>query len=178
LEIKQARKFWLFLTYFQSDRLVSGKTLSELHIHSSLATRVYYHAGCTKYCKNFTVALKMIDVIDKEQMHDSVTTGEKFTSEDWTCVISMFLKSVNIYFVYGHGRYLVGDTGDIICDVPPLFIFRFSIWRSSKNKSDICHVLCEVLIMLDVTHSQVDVETEFGVVLLDSVSLSVIASIK
>jgi len=31
--------------------------------------------------------------------------------------------------------------------------------------------------MLDVTHSQVDVETEFGVVSLDSVSLSVIASI-
>jgi len=28
--------------------------------------------------------------------------------------------------------------------------------------------------MLDVTHSQVDVETEFGVVSLDSVSLSVI----
>jgi len=67
---------------------------------------------------------------------------------------------------------------DIICDVPPLFLFRFCIWRSSKNKSDVCHVLCQVLIMLDVTHSQVDVETEFGVVLLDSVSLSVIASIK
>jgi len=31
--------------------------------------------------------------------------------------------------------------------------------------------------MFDVTHSQVDVETEFGVVSLDSVSLSVIASI-
>ena len=60
----------------------------------------------------------------------------------------------------------------------PLFLFRFCIWRSSKNKSDVCHVLCEVLIMLDVTHSQVDVETEFGVVLLDSVSLSAIASIK
>jgi len=68
--------------------------------------------------------------------------------------------------------------GDIICDVPPLFLFRFCSWRSSKNKSDVCHVLCEVLIMLDVTNSQVDVETEFGVVLLDSVSLSVIASIK
>ena len=68
--------------------------------------------------------------------------------------------------------------GDIICDVPPLFLFRFCIWRSSKNKSDVCYVLCEVLIMLDVTHSQVDVETEFVVVLLDSVSLSVIASIK
>jgi len=69
------------------------------------------------------------------------------------------------------------QVGGHIYDVPPLFLFRFCIWRSSKNKSDVCHVLCEVL-MLDVTRSQVDVETEFGVVLLDSVSLSVIASIK
>jgi len=75
-----------------------------------------------------------------------------------------------------HRRNLVGDTGDVSGD--PLFLLRFCIWRSSKYKSDVCHVLCEVLIMLDVTHSQVDAETEFGVVLLDSVSLSVIASIK
>jgi len=38
--------------------------------------------------------------------------------------------------------------------------------------------LREVLFMLDVTHSQVDVETEFGVVSLDSVSVSILASIK
>jgi len=81
----------------------------------------------------------------------------------------------------GHGGRVLpafSSGGDIICDVPPLFLFRFCIWRSSKNKSEVCHVLCEVLIILDVTHTQVDVETEFGVVLLDSVSLSVIASIK
>jgi len=36
---KKARKIWLFLAYFQSDWLGSGKTLSELHIHyKSLAT--------------------------------------------------------------------------------------------------------------------------------------------
>jgi len=85
-------------------------------------------------------------------------------------------------------RNLWGDTGyvtpqllgggDIICHVPPLFLFRFYIWRSSKNKSDVCHVLREVLFMLDVTHSQVDVETEFGVVSLNSVSLSILASIQ
>jgi len=47
------------LAYFQSDRIGSGKTLSELHTHSeSLATRVYYHVGCTEYCKNFTVCPK------------------------------------------------------------------------------------------------------------------------
>jgi len=59
---------------------------------------------------------------------------------------------------------------------PPLFLFWFCVWRSSKN--DVCHILGEVLFMLDITHSQVDVETEFGVVLLNSVSLSILASIK
>jgi len=65
-------------------------------------------------------------------------------------------------------------------DMPclPLFLFRFCIWRSSKNESDVGHVLCETLFMLNVTHSQSDVETEFGVVLLDSVSLSILALIK
>jgi len=46
LEIKKARKFWIFLAYFQSDRLGSRKTLSELHIHYKyLTSRVCYHAG-------------------------------------------------------------------------------------------------------------------------------------
>jgi len=74
---KKARKIWLFLAHFQSDRSGSGKIFSELHIHyKPLATTVYYHAGCTEYCKNFTVALKMIYVIDKKQMHDSIITGK------------------------------------------------------------------------------------------------------
>jgi len=94
-EIKKARKIWLG----------SGKTfpeLSELHIHYKyLATRVYYHAGCTEYCKNFTAALNMIDVIDEKQMHDSVITGKEYASKDWTCVISMFLTSFNVYSVCG-----------------------------------------------------------------------------
>jgi len=34
-------------------------------------------AGCKEYCKDFTVALKIIDVIDKKQMYDSVITGNK-----------------------------------------------------------------------------------------------------
>jgi len=53
-----------------------------MHVHyKSLATRVYYHAECTGYCKNFTVALKMIDVIDKKQMHGSVITGKEYASK-------------------------------------------------------------------------------------------------
>jgi len=72
---------------------------------------------------------------------------------------------------------------------PPLFLFRFCIWRGSKNKSDVCHVLYEVRFMSNVTHSEVDDETEFevsldtcvvslSVISLDSVSLSILASIK
>ena len=80
----------------------------------------------------------------------------------------------------GGGRFPLTFSGgeDIICHVSPLFLFSVYIWRSSKNESDVCHVLCEVLFMLDVTHSKVDVETDFGVVSLDSVSLYILASIK
>jgi len=49
---------------------------------------------------------------------------------------------------------------------PPLFSLRFGIWRGFKTKCDVCHVLCEELFMLDVTHNHDDVETEFGVVSL------------
>jgi len=90
--LKLILKFWLFLNtfcffgnqkrqnlaFFQSERLGSGKTLSELHIHyKPLLKRVYNHAGCTKYCKYFTVALKMIDVFDKKQTYHNVITGKK-----------------------------------------------------------------------------------------------------
>jgi len=59
---------------------------------------------------------------------------------------------------YKHGRNLVGDVsphfsrrGDIRCHVPLTFLFRFCVWRGFKNKSDICHILCEKLFMLDST---------------------------
>jgi len=58
------------------------------------------------------------------------------------------------------------DGEDIICHVPPLFSLRVYIWRGFKTKYDVCHVLCEDFLMLDVTHSNVDVKTEFGVVSL------------
>ena len=51
---------------------------------------------------------------------------------------------------------------------PHVYLFRFCIWRGFKNKSDVCHVLCEEVFMLGgrshSLHNQVDVETEFGVV--------------
>jgi len=67
-----------------------------------------------------------------------------------------------LYIRLNHGRNLVVDTGDVsphffrrgghnmLC--PPTFfslLFSHFIWRGFKNKSDVCHVLCEELFMLD-----------------------------
>jgi len=49
---------------------------------------------------------------------------------------------------------------------PPLFSLRVCILRRFKTKCDVCHVFREDFFMLYVTHSHVDVETEFGVVSL------------
>jgi len=65
---KKARVNAAFSGFFQSERLGSGKTLPELHIHyKSLLKRDYNHAGCTKYQKHFTVVPKLIDVIDENK---------------------------------------------------------------------------------------------------------------
>jgi len=77
LKIKNTSQNLTF-SFFQSERLGSGKTLSELHIHYKyLLTRVYDHAGCKEYCKDITVALKIFDVFNKKQMYDSVFRGKK-----------------------------------------------------------------------------------------------------
>jgi len=66
---KKPDKICHFLAFFQSKRLSSGKTLSELHIHHKyLLTRVCDHTGYKEYCKEFAVALKIIDIIYKERM--------------------------------------------------------------------------------------------------------------
>jgi len=75
---KKPDTLWLFLDFFQSKRFGSGKTLSELHFHyESLLKGVYNHAGCTEYCKDFTVALKMINVIGKKKRYDIVISGKE-----------------------------------------------------------------------------------------------------
>jgi len=69
LEIKNPEKNLDFSGFFQSKRLISGKALPELYIHyKSPLTRVYDHAWSKKYCKDFTVVLKVIDDIYKKQM--------------------------------------------------------------------------------------------------------------
>jgi len=63
-------------------------------------------AGCKEYCKDFTVALKMIHIINKKQMHDSVITGIENASKDWNCTISMFLTSFNVDFVVDYACFM------------------------------------------------------------------------
>jgi len=65
----------------------------------------YDHAGCIEYCQGFSVALNMInvdDVVDKKQMYNSVITRKECASKDWNCIISMFLMSFIVYFVFGY----------------------------------------------------------------------------
>jgi len=72
-----------FLDFFQSERLGSGKTFSELNIHYKyLLTRVYDHAGCKEYCKDFTVALKMFNLVNEKQIYDSVIMRKENASKD------------------------------------------------------------------------------------------------
>jgi len=51
MKIKKSQtKSGFFSGFFQSERLGSGKTLSELHIHyKSFLKRVYNHAECAEY---------------------------------------------------------------------------------------------------------------------------------
>jgi len=68
------------------------------------------------------------------------------TQSPWKASIPHHLHGLMLTPTNKHGRNLVGDTGDVS---PPLFLFRFCIWKGFKNKSVFCHVLCEELSMLD-----------------------------
>jgi len=56
-------------------------------------------------------------------------------------------------FVGGHGGRVpptFSDGWDIICHATPTFFsLDFVFGEVSKNKSDVCHVFCEELFMLD-----------------------------
>jgi len=71
-----------FFLFFHSERLGFGKTLSKLHLdYTFLLTRVYDHAGCKQYCKDFTAALKMFSVFKKKRMYNSVFMRKENTSK-------------------------------------------------------------------------------------------------
>ena len=87
-----------FLVFFQSERLGSGKTLSELHTNfKSLLKRVYKHAGCRQYWKTFAVALKMINVTDKKQMYDSVITSYRCFWRDLMSILCFVMHDICLY---------------------------------------------------------------------------------
>ena len=48
----------------------------------------------------------MFDVFDKKQMYDSAITWKENASKDWNYIISMFLTSSNIYFVFGYACFI------------------------------------------------------------------------
>jgi len=52
--------------------------------------------------KKITFALKIINVINKKQMYDSVNMGKENASKEWDCIISMFLTTFKVYFVFGY----------------------------------------------------------------------------
>jgi len=61
---------------------------------------------------------------------------------------------------------------------PHIFLFKLCICRDFKQESDVFHVLCEELFMLDVRYRQIDAETEVDVVSLMLIFFLILASIK
>jgi len=57
----------------------------------------------------------MIDVIDKNQMHESVITTNEKASEDWNCIILMFRTTFNDYFVFGYAYFMCICIKSLIC---------------------------------------------------------------
>jgi len=116
---------WLFylrlLVFFQSEKLGSGKTLSELHITYSLQifsdTSLWlssYMVQRISYCslkmfEDFTVGLKMSDVFHMKKMYDNVITGKESASKDWNCSLlyqSFWLVLISILCVVMHVLYM------------------------------------------------------------------------
>jgi len=50
--------------------------------------------------------VKMIDFIVKKQIYDSVITGKVNACNELNCIVSMFLTSFNVCFVFGYAYIL------------------------------------------------------------------------
>jgi len=48
--------------------------------------------------------------------------GKENASEDWNCIISMFLRSFNIYFVFGYACFMC------ICLKTAIWLFWDKVW--------------------------------------------------
>jgi len=108
LEIKKPEKSGLFWLIFSRICLALAKHclscifITNLLRRGSITTQ---GAGCTEYCKDFTVALKRIDAIDKKQMHDSVITGKNMLLKIGL-VLYRFVTSFNVCFVCGFACFM------------------------------------------------------------------------
>ena len=73
------------------------------------------------------------------------------------CLVSLVHNGSGVFgawtqFVEGHvglAPHFFRQGGHNMPCPPHIFQVRFCIWRGFKNKSDVCHVLCEELFMLD-----------------------------
>ena len=96
------------LAFFNRKGLALAKHCLSCVFITNLFWPVYDHAGYREYCKDFTVALKIIDVIYKKQTWDSVITAKENASKDENCIIIilMFLTSFIIYFVFDYACFM------------------------------------------------------------------------
>jgi len=69
--------------------------------------RVYDHARCKEYCKDFIVALKIFNVFNKKQMYNSVFMGKEIAYKNLNCILLMFLTSFNYLFLFGYACFTV-----------------------------------------------------------------------
>jgi len=72
-----------------------------------------------------------------------------YLSCSWLCMIHMYMAAI-WWGTRGTCTPHFFSRGWHNMPCPPhFFLFRFCIWRGFKNKSDVCHVSCEELFMLD-----------------------------
>ena len=93
--------------------------------YKSLLTRVYDHAECKEYCKDFTVALKLSMLLIRNKLWQCIY-GKENASKYWNCIISMFLASFNVYFVFGIACFMC------ICLKTAIWLF-LPFWVTSSG---------------------------------------------
>ena len=108
-------KIWLFFSR-------KGLTLTEHCVTCISITKSLWLCRVQRILQRFYFALKMFNVFHKTQMYDRVITGKENASKDWNCIISMFLTSFNIYFVFGCACFMC------ICRKTAICSFWDKIW--------------------------------------------------
>jgi len=135
------------LSWYESNLQLIGLLRWRLNIRRcfGFACRVFETANSYLYIKLLFYSWET----NWYEIKNCLFHGKLFMKFGWCCI-----------WPDVHGRNLVGDTGDVSPSLfqtgrhnmpcpPYFFLFRFCTWRGLKNKSDVCHILCEELFMLD-----------------------------